>query len=90
LQSQNITRRKYFITKLNFRLILLFNLWFNTSSTQHSPAEAAMKQTTHPSKEAVRQFMARRQAERTPPPSPERIRQELGWHLIEAERRLVR
>lgn len=49
-----------------------------------------MTQTTHPSKEQVREFMARRREERRPPPSPERIREELGWHLIEAARRQCR
>jgi hypothetical protein len=29
--------------------------------------------------------MAKRQADRTPPPSPERIKELLGWKLIEAE-----
>jgi hypothetical protein len=40
-----------------------------------------MTQTTHPSKEQVRQFMQRRRVDRTPPPSPDQIRRELGWHL---------
>jgi hypothetical protein len=48
-----------------------------------------MTQTTHPSKEQVRQFMRQRRVERTPPPSPEQIRRELGWHL-EAAARAVR
>jgi hypothetical protein len=43
-------------------------------------------QTTHPNKEEVRQFMAKRREESEPPPSPERVREMLGWHLIEAER----
>lgn len=43
-------------------------------------------QTTHPNKEEVRQFMAKRRKESEPPPSPERVREMLGWHLIEAER----
>lgn len=38
--------------------------------------------TTHPSKEAVRAHMERRRTERTPPPAPERIREQLGWWLI--------
>lgn len=41
-----------------------------------------MTQTTKPKKEQVRSFMAARQQQRTPPPSPERIREELGWNLI--------
>lgn len=49
-----------------------------------------MTQTTHPSKEAVRQLMAKRREEGGPPPSPERIRQELDWKLIEAEQQLAR
>lgn len=45
-----------------------------------------MPQTSKPSNEQVRSWMRQRQAERTPPPSPEQIRRELGWQLVEAER----
>jgi phosphoribosylaminoimidazole-succinocarboxamide synthase len=48
-----------------------------------------MAQTTHPSKDLVRNWLHQRQAERTPPPTPEQVREELGWKLIEAERRLA-
>lgn len=41
-----------------------------------------MTQITHPSKEAVRTYMAQRQKERTPPPTPEQVRRELGWGLV--------
>lgn len=41
-----------------------------------------MTSVTHPSKESVRAHMERRQQSRTPPPSPEAIRRELGWNLI--------
>ena len=41
-------------------------------------------QTTHPSKEAVRDHLRQRRAQQAPPPAPERIREELGWHLIPA------
>jgi hypothetical protein len=44
-----------------------------------------MTQVTHPSKDQVRQYMARRQADRSPPPSLEEIRRQLGWGLVEAE-----
>ena len=43
--------------------------------TQHT-------QTTHPDKTAVRAHLERRRAEHTPPPAPERIREQLGWRLI--------
>jgi hypothetical protein len=46
--------------------------------------------TTHPRKEAVRQYMQQRQAERTPPPPLDEIRRQLGWPMLEAERRAVR
>jgi hypothetical protein len=46
-----------------------------------------MTTTTHPDKAVVRQYMERRRGEKEPPPSPERIRQELGWYLVEAERK---
>jgi hypothetical protein len=51
-----------------------------------------MAKTTHPDKEAVRAHLARRVAqqrapEHEPPPSLERIRQELGWHLLRNNRK---
>ncbi|WP_195763730.1 hypothetical protein [Pseudoduganella rivuli] len=42
--------------------------------------------TTHPSKEAVRALMQQRRAEHSPPPAPERIREQLGWWLIPANK----
>ncbi|MES2257159.1 MAG: hypothetical protein V4724_01505 [Pseudomonadota bacterium] len=44
------------------------------------------RQGTHPGKESVREQMERRRSEPTPPPAPERIREELGWWLIPANR----
>jgi hypothetical protein len=42
VQSQNLTRRKYFITKFNLELIMLLNLWFNNSIDEaNSPAGAS-------------------------------------------------
>lgn len=35
-----------------------------------------------PSKEEVREYMQRRVAEHTPPPSMKQIRRELGWELV--------
>jgi hypothetical protein len=46
-----------------------------------------MPQTSKPSQEQVRNWMQQRQADRSPPPTPEQIRRQLGWQLIEAERR---
>jgi phosphoribosylaminoimidazole-succinocarboxamide synthase len=45
-----------------------------------------MTQTSKPDKQQVRNYMAQRQAEHKPPPTPEQIREELGWKLVEAER----
>jgi hypothetical protein len=45
-----------------------------------------MTQTSKPSNQQVRNWMHRRQADRSPPPSPEQVRMELGWKLVEAER----
>lgn len=45
-----------------------------------------MTQTTHPSKEQVQSWLRRVVESREPPPSPEQIRRELGWHLVRAER----
>ena len=41
-----------------------------------------MATTTHPSKETVHSWFMQRRAEKTPPPSPEQIRRELGWDLV--------
>lgn len=43
-----------------------------------------MAQATHPSKEAIREHMQRRAQTNEPPPSPEGIREQLGWYLIPA------
>jgi hypothetical protein len=52
------------------------------------PCEAAMTNTTRPAKETVREYFQRRTlAPLEPPPTPEEIRQQLGWHLIPANRR---
>lgn len=45
-----------------------------------------MVNTAKPSKEQVREYMARRQAQHQPPPSCQEIRRQLGWELVEAER----
>ncbi len=42
--------------------------------------------TAKPTKEQVREFMARRVAAHTPPPSRDEIRRQLGWNLIADER----
>lgn len=39
-------------------------------------------ETTHPRKETVREYMERRTLQESPPPTPDEIRRELGWHLI--------
>lgn len=46
-----------------------------------------MTQTTHPPKEQVRDLMMRRAKSTEPPPTPERIREELGWRMIKDERK---
>lgn len=45
-----------------------------------------MKQTSSPDKEVVRNWLQQRQVQSGPPPSPEEIRRQLGWDLVEAER----
>lgn len=42
-----------------------------------------MHQVIHPSKEQVRAYMARREFALRPPPAPDEIRRQLGWHLAE-------
>lgn len=41
-----------------------------------------MTQVKQPSKEATRAYLQRRRVEKTPPPTPEEIRRQLGWELI--------
>jgi hypothetical protein len=38
--------------------------------------------STKPSKEQVRQFMQQRLVEHKPPPSPQEIREQLGWAML--------
>lgn len=38
-------------------------------------------QITHPTKEQVRAYMARREMAHRPPPAPAEIRRQLGWTL---------
>lgn len=42
---------------------------------------------TQPSKEAVRQYMQRQAAAHRPPPDMKQIRRELGWDLIDQQRK---
>jgi hypothetical protein len=44
------------------------------------------RQITNPTKEQVRAYMHRREAERLPPPAPAEIRRQLNWRLAPAER----
>jgi hypothetical protein len=37
---------------------------------------------SNPPKEKIREWMDRRTHEESPPPTPDEIRRELGWHLI--------
>lgn len=39
-----------------------------------------MTATSHPSKEQVRAYMHQRECDRRPPPAPDEIRRQLGWH----------
>lgn len=41
-----------------------------------------MQPVAKPSKEQVRNWMQQRQVERKPVPTPEQIRQELGWWML--------
>ena len=39
-----------------------------------------MTATSQPSKEQVRAYMHQRECDRRPPPTPDEIRRQLGWH----------
>lgn len=45
-----------------------------------------MTQTTHPTKEQVRDYMERRTHAAEPPPDMVEVRRQLGWAIIAAER----
>lgn len=45
----------------------------------------AVDSLKQPSKEAVRQWMRKKLAERRPPPDPQQIRRELGWDLVKVD-----
>ena len=45
-------------------------------------ARVVMANTTHPSKQQVRAYLQRRSHDPKPPPTPDEIRRELGWHLV--------
>ncbi len=51
---------------------------------QHIHLETTMGQQQQPSKEQIRQYMERRQAQQCPPPSMPEIRRQLGWGLVAA------
>lgn len=42
---------------------------------------------TKPPKEQVRQYMQQRFTSRTPPKTPEQVRQELGWDMLRPNRK---
>ena len=41
-----------------------------------------MSSIKHPSKHAVREYLARRSRDSKPPPTPEEIRRQLGWGML--------
>ena len=45
-----------------------------------------MNQPTRPTKEQVRDYMALRRQQHTPPPPLKEIRRQLGWDLVETPR----
>lgn len=46
-----------------------------------------MNMPKQPTKEQVRAYMARRQSARRPPPEMNEIRRQLGWDLVEMQRK---
>lgn len=43
--------------------------------------------TTHPTKDQVQRYLTERHQSKTPPPTPEQIRKELGWHMLPNNRK---
>jgi len=46
-----------------------------------------MYQPTYPLKQIVRDYMDKRTQADDPPPTPEEIRRQLGWHMMPANQR---
>jgi len=46
-----------------------------------------MDQNQHPTKEQVREYLKHRQQQHCPPPDIKEIRRQLGWDLIETDRK---
>lgn len=42
-----------------------------------------MQSQSKPNKQQIRDYMAQRQQQRTPPPSIDEIRRQLGWGLLQ-------
>jgi hypothetical protein len=42
----------------------------------------AVMTANRPPKELVRAYLAKRTQTESPPPSPQQVREQLGWHLI--------
>lgn len=53
-----------------------------TSSTTVSTALPAVPAASHPCKQVVRAYLARRCKDTCPPPPPDEIRRELGWEML--------
>ena len=49
--------------------------------------EAAMTQTTYPTKQLIRDYMDERTKSDDPPPNADEIRRQLGWHLLPSSRK---
>jgi hypothetical protein len=45
-----------------------------------------MSSTTKPTKQQLREYLYARHRSPEPPPTPDRIREELGWRLVPRER----
>jgi hypothetical protein len=46
-----------------------------------------MATTTHPSKAQLQGYLAQRHESKLPPPTPEQIKRELGWHMLANNRK---
>ena len=44
--------------------------------------ERSMTEVKRPSKEHLREYLKQRQKSDNPPPTPEQVREELGWKLM--------
>jgi hypothetical protein len=82
LARKNDSARLIFVNPKSQRGSIVSNMFHDFSISEQLIMD---RQITHPTKEQVRAYMLRREAERRPPPPLAEIRRQLGWCLTPAK-----